>query len=165
MQELPPEPNRSNPKAAALVWDWRDRAARQAGADAREAAGARKRGLIGLGVGLAVAALIYFFLHRPWIALVVAGIAALLALLALASPLKLYRRATRALDVFAYGVGAGVTWVLMTLLYFLLFLPVGLSLRARRKLGIAKRYDPKLASYWKEPKGRPETLDAYRRQF
>ena len=165
MQESTPEPHRSNPNAAALVWDWRGRAARKAGADAREAAGARKRGLIGLGVGLAVASLIYFFLHQPRLALAVAGIAALLALLALVSPLKLYRQATRALDVFAHGVGAGVTWILMTLLYFLLFLPVGLLLRAGRKLGIAKHYDPKLGSYWKEPKTRPETLDAYRRQF
>ncbi len=165
MQDSPPEPNRANPNAAALVWDWRGREARQAGADAREAAGARRRGLIGLGVGLGVAALIHFVLHRPRVALVVAGIAALLALLALVSPRGLYRQAMRGLDLFAHGVGTGVTWILMALLYFLLFLPVGLLLRAGRKLGIAKHYDPKLASYWKEPQARPGTLDAYRRQF
>lgn len=158
----------STTKAAALVWDWRARLAGDAGRPAqaaRDAAHARKRGVIGLLVGLAVAGVIYFFLHSPRMASVVAGISGLLALLALLFPLTLYRQVMKGLDLFAHGVGVVVTWLAMTLVYFLLFLPVGLLLRAGKKLGITRHYDPSAPSYWSPPKDRPATLDSYRRQF
>ena len=66
----------------------------------------------------------------------IAAIAILVALLALASPLGLYKVSPAALDVFAHALGAAITWVLMTVLFYLVFLPAGLVLRARGKLGI-----------------------------
>ena len=73
--------------------------------------------------------MLHFVLHRPVAAEVIGAIASLVALAALASPLGLYKLLQRGLDVFAHAVGAAVTWVLMTLLFFVVFLPAGLILR------------------------------------
>ncbi|HYG61587.1 MAG TPA: hypothetical protein VEL74_03320 [Thermoanaerobaculia bacterium] len=147
---------------SAVVWNWRKPGSDDGDARSREAAAARKRGLLGLAVGLAVAALIYFF-WKPVLAAVVAGIALVMGLIALAAPLTLYKKVTRALDLFAHGVGMTVTWVLMTLLYYLLFLPVGAVLRARRRLGITRSFDPALSTYWKTTGERAP--ESYRKQF
>jgi hypothetical protein len=53
----------------------------------------------------------------------------------------------------------------MTLVYYLLFLPVGLVLRARGRLRLRKRLEHGLPSYWTPLPDRPRTLDGYRRQF
>lgn len=158
--------DRSN-DPSAVVWSWRKPGsgaeADEAAARSREAAAARKRGLIGLAVGLAVAALI--FLWKPVLAAVVASISLFLGLIALAAPLTLYKKVTRALDLFAHGVGMTVTWVLMTLLYYVLFLPVGVLLRARRRLGITRSFDPALPTYWKTTGERELSPESYRKQF
>src|SRR5262245_43551494 len=93
--------------AAATVWRWRDRAA-ASDADAAASA-ARKKGLLGGAIGLLAAFAVSFW--RPGAAWVVAGIALTMTLLALVSPLGLFRRVTRALDAFAHGVGVTLTWV------------------------------------------------------
>jgi hypothetical protein len=152
--------NRHN-DPSVVVWDWRK--ADDAGARAREAAAARKRGALGLVIGLAAAALLY--LWKPKLALVVAAVALILGLLALVAPLTLYKKVTHAFDVFAHGVAAAVTWVLMTLLYYLLFLPAGLILRARRKLAITRSFDPGLSTYWTATDGRQHPPESYRKQF
>jgi hypothetical protein len=55
----------------------------------------------------------------------------------------------------------------MTLLYYLLFLPVGLVLRARGKLAITRSPDPRRSSYWisVDERERARTSESYRRQF
>lgn len=154
---------------SAVVWDWRDgdRGHREEARRAREATEIRKRGLIGGAVGLTVAALVFFLLKKPELAAVIAGIALLLSLPSLLAPLTAGKSVARALDRFAYWVGTGVTWVLMTLLYYLLFLPAGLVLRARGKLGISRGFDPRRPSYWNsvEERERARTPESYRRQF
>lgn len=157
------EPMR-NPSAVA--WDWQRRAAGPAEEDRpREAAAARTRGAIGGTVGLAAAAVIYFYFEKPVAAAVIAGIAVTIALIAFLFPLTLYKKLNRGLEVFAHGVGSGLTWVLMTLLYYLLFLPVGLVLRARGRLGITRRADPQLPTYWTATDSRPRSPESYRKQF
>ncbi len=109
-------------------------------------------------------------------ALAVAAAALAAALLALAAPLTLYRRLRNALDRLAHGVGTAMTWLLMTVLFYLLFLPVGLVMRAAGKLAFTRFADPALASYWITPttpgtgEGMAEEAPAagaasYRRQF
>lgn len=159
-------PERRDP--SSVVWDWRRRAAglaevNAASARAREASAARRRGLIGGAVGLTVAVLFYFF-WRPGAAYVVAGVSLFLTVLALAAPLTAYKAVTGWIDRFAHGVATAVTWVLMTALYYLFFLPVGLLLRARRRLHITRGADPALPSYWRPIPDRPG-LDGYRKQF
>lgn len=151
-------PERMDP--AAVAWDWR-----RAGADSETKldAATRRRGLTGGAVGLAVAAALYFF-WRPGIAYVVAGVAILLALLALAAP-PAYRAVTGLLDRFAHLVGMAVTWLLMTLMYYLFFFPVGLLLRLRGKLAVTRHPDRRLPTYWASTENKPWTAESYRKQF
>lgn len=152
--------NRHN-DPSVVVWDWRK--ADTAAARAREVAAARKRGALGLVIGLASAAL--FYLWKPKLALVIAAVALILGLLAIVAPLTLYKKVMRAFDVFAHGVAAAVTWVLMTLLYYVLFLPAGLLLRSRRKLAITRSFDSGLSTYWTATDGRQHPPESYRKQF
>jgi hypothetical protein len=131
----------------------------------REATAARKRGLLGGAIGLAVAAVFYFLLKRPAAAAVIASIALLFTLLALLAPLTAYKSVTRALDRFAYAVGTAVTWVLLTILYYLFFVPLGWFLRVRGKLAITRSFDPRLPSYWTSLEDRARAPESYRRQF
>jgi hypothetical protein len=153
----------SRPEAAAAVWQWRRAGVDDGEAGRRAAATQRRKGLVGGVVGAVVALIVWQW--RPAMALVVLGIALLLTALALVSPLGAFRRVTAALEAFGRAVGVGLTWVLMTLVYYLLFLPVGLVLRARGRLRLRKRLEPGLPSYWTPLPDRPRTLDGYRRQF
>jgi hypothetical protein len=178
-------------RASSQVWNWRD-AARDASAAgdgrpaagdgagggggrevasglpqrARAAAAARRQGAIGGGVGLAAAAALAFLLHRPGLATVVAAVSLAVALLAMAAPLTLYRRLRGWLDRLGHWVGSVVTWLLMTVLYYLLFLPAGLVLRASGKLSTFTRFaEPSRDSYWTATDRRTHTADSYRKQF
>ena len=150
--------------AAGTVWQWRRRDGGGDEARRRAVAAARRQGVIGLGVGLAVAGLFAWFDHRT-MALVVAGVATVLAAIALLSPAGLHPHVARLLARFGHLVGTTLTWVLMTLVYLLLFLPVGLLLRATGKLRLQKAYDARRASYWQPASARPRSLENYRRQF
>lgn len=154
-----------NAQASSIAWSWRDRAARAEAARAREASANRTKGLIGGAIGLAVAALLYFVFHKERTAEVIAVVAILVALTALASPLGAYKTLSRWLDRFAHAVGAAVTWVLMTVLFYLVFLPAGLFLR--RKLAVTKGADRRLPTYWiaTEERERARTPESYRKQF
>ena len=158
-------PTHTHPEASAVAWSWRDRAAGDSDARAREARSLRIRGLVGGGIGLGVAALFYFVGHKEKAAMVVGGIAILLALLALVAPLTIFKRISHALEVFARAVASAVTWVLMAILFYIVFLPVGLVLRSGKKLAITKGADPRLPTYWTRTEERETPLESYRRQF
>jgi len=166
------EPSRdAGDRGSAAVWNPRGIAAGTAGdgeALARRRAAARRKGAIGLAAGLAVAAVLWWLRRGrpgPHVApLVVAGVALLFAAVAFASPLGLYPRIERLLDAFGRAVGAAVTWLLMTVLFFVFVLPVGLGLRLAGKLSIAKGFDPRRSSYWSKPR-HTGGADSYRKQF
>lgn len=147
--------------AADTAWQWRR--APEGDASAHAAAAARRRGVLGGVVGLLVASGLYFW--KPEAALVVASIAAATTTLALVSPLGGFRRLTRVMEAFAHGLGLALTWLLMAIAYYLLFLPCGLLLRATGKLRITRGADVRRASYWEEPTAPPPSLDAYRKPF
>ena len=153
-------PERMDPSAVA--WDWR-RAGDNEDPETKKNAAARKRGLLGGAVGLVIAAIVYSF-WRPNLAYVIAGVSVGLALLALAAPAA-YRKVAGLLDRFGHAVGMTVTWVLMTVLYYVLFLPVGLLLRAQKKLAVTQHPDRRLPSYWSSTEGKPWTAESYRKQF
>lgn len=160
---LPAPLSAARPEAAATVWRWRERGGAEPEATRRAAAAQRRRGVIGGAVGAVAALLLWQW--RPAMALVVLAIAALLTLLALVSPLGAFRRVGRALEAFGRAVGVALTWLLMALVFYGLFLPVGLVLRARGRLRLRKGLDPAAATYWKPVPPRPASLDRYRRQF
>ena len=151
----------SRPEAAATVWRWR--AAADADAPRRAAAAERRRGLLGGAIGALAALLLWQW--RPAMGVVVLAIALLLTLAALVSPLGAFRRIRRVLEAFGRAVGIALTWVLMAVVYYGLFLPVGLLLRARGRLRLRKRLDPAAPTYWTPVPERPASLDRYRRQF
>ena len=150
---------------SALVWNWRAAAGADGGRSAAAAAAAQRQGAIGAAVGLAVAAALAWLLHRPVSALVVAALSLTVALLALAAPLTLYRRLRGVLDRCGHWVGTGVTWLLMTVLFYLLFLPAGLIMRAMGKLAFTRFADPAVATYWTATEGRVHSAESYRKQF
>jgi hypothetical protein len=149
---------------SAVIWSWHGGEAEEQ-ARAREAAAARRHGLLGGAVGVTLAAALYFLAKRPHTAAVVATVTVLTTLLALAAPLTGWKAFTRVLDRFAHGVATGVTWMLMTVLYFVVFLPLGLFLRTRGKLAITRAFDSRLSSYWKSLEGAARPPESYRRQF
>jgi len=152
---------------SAVVWDWNRTATGDDQNEIRRNAAAnisaRRRGVIGGLIGLLIAAVVYHY-WRPGLAYVIAGVSLALALLALVAP-PAYRKVAGLLDRFGHAVGLVVTWLLMTLLYYVLFLPVGLLLRARGKLAVTRHPDRRLASYWTSTEGKPWTAESYRKQF
>jgi chromate transport protein ChrA len=162
---MPDPPENSRVEASSVAWDWRDRAAGNERARAREAKANRRKGLLGALVGVAAAAAVNYFLDRPLAAAVIATVAIAIALLALFSPLGLFKTLSRGLDRFAHAVGAGVTWLLMPILFYLVFLPVGLILRARGRLAISRHADRRLPTYWISTEERARTSESYRKQF
>ena len=159
MQALKREPS-------AVVWMWRE--GREGGTgkqgQAHDASGVRTRGAIGAAIGLAVAAALWRLADRPKMAAAVAIVALALALPTVLAPRTAGRAVARALDRFAHAVGSAVTWVLMTLIFYVLFLPLGLLLRGRKRLGITRAFDPRRDSYW-TPHNRAQAPDSYRKQF
>lgn len=155
-----------NQDPSAVVWDWNRTGTGDDQIEAKRHAAdtaARKRGVIGGLVGLLIAAVVYHY-WRPGLAYVIAGISLTLALLAVVAP-PAYRKVAGLLDRFGHAVGMAVTWLLMTLLYYILFLPAGLLLRARGKLAVTQHPDRRLASYWISTEGKPWTAESYRKQF
>ena len=152
------------------MWPWREAGAGASEGRRERAAAARRGAAWRAAVGLAVAAALAFW--KPWLAVVVVAVTLLVLALALASPLGAYARLEHALGRFAHGVGMAVTWLLMPLLYYLLFLPVGLVLRSAGKLRLTRGADPAAATYWTSPAGaerggrwQGEGAARYRRQF
>jgi hypothetical protein len=146
------------------IWTWQnERRAEDSQAGAVRAA--HRRGLLGGAVGLAAASVVWLALARPVAAVVLAGIALSVTAIAWLWPLTLHQTITRGLDRLARAVATAVTWVLMTLLFYLVFLPLGLLLRAAGKLGVTRRPDRRLDSYWTDVSQRSPTLESYRRQF
>lgn len=128
----------------------------------------RVRSAVRCAVGMGVALLL--FLWKPLLAAVVAAVSLLLLLVGLLSPLGVYAAVERGLERFAHAVGVAVTWILLTPLYLVLFVPLGLVLR-RRSLRLTLGPDSGLSTYWSEPEGgagerwQGEGADRYRRQF
>lgn len=142
-------------RASAAVWDWRT----EVSGLSEAAAGAsvvRRRGLVRGGIGLLVAGALA--LWKPVLGAVAAGIAGTVLALALLAPGSLYPRLEGWIAAFARGVGVAVTWVTLTAVFVLVFLPLGLFLRAAGRLRIAPGLDPEAPTYWRpaDPPGRHE---------
>ncbi len=53
----------------------------------------------------------------------------------------------------------------MTVLFYLLFLPVGLMMRAMGKLAFTRFADPGVDTYWTPTEGSVHSAASYRKQF
>lgn len=142
----------SHERASAAVWDWGRK--ERAGSGPDVAGRALRRGLVRGGIGLLVAAALA--LWKPVLGMVAAGIAVAVLALALLAPRTLYPGVERWIAAFARGVGVAVTWVTLTAVFALVFLPLGLLLRTTGRLRIAPGLDPEAPTYWRpaDPPGR-----------
>ena len=148
-------------RAARIVWDPLHDPARDR---ARQASAARRRGFIQAAMGFAAAAILAWrFGSLP--AGIATGVAATIALLALVSPLGGLARLDRAVGRFAAWVGTAVGWLLMTPLYYLVLTPLGLVLRARGRLRLRRRPEPRVTTYWTELPEPKSGTEPYERQF
>ncbi|MFN2350952.1 MAG: hypothetical protein ABR497_03300, partial [Kiritimatiellia bacterium] len=140
------------------VWEWRKPAA-----TAGNHGLSRRRALIQACVMAAVAGLLYAWLqHR-----IAAGIVGLLALLMLAGSLGV-PGLLRGFEKLGAGlgrtVGLGMTYLLLTPMYYLIFTPGRFLMALSKRDPMQRRFLPEAATYWQE-RAPIETLDYYNRQY
>lgn len=154
-------PRVGNPAAAALVWQWRD-AVSEGGATGWR--NPRLRGSIQAAITLALGGAVWtLWSHVIGGVMLAAGSLVLLA--ALVSPTGLFAGIERALTALAQTVGRGVSWVLMTLLYYGFFVPFGRLFRSGRRDRMRRFYEPEAPSYWEARERGRSASDSRDRQY
>ena len=132
-------------QAAEVVWKWRVDA--RAEERTLTTARLRRQGLVRGGVGLFVAGLA-FVLHWQTIAYVAAAIGTLTLLSALISPIGMYARIERGLEMFGAFVADVVTWIVMIPVFLFVFLPFGLIARRGRNDAMKRYFEREAPTYW-----------------
>lgn len=92
--------------------------------------------------------------------LVVGGVAVLQLVVFLAGFRKLTWALYAGLMVVFFPVGFVVSMVLMTLIYYLVFTPLGLVFRLMGRDALGRKPDPRQATYWHE-RGAPRSAASY----
>jgi len=143
------------PEAAAAIWVWRDRES-----DERARLAKLRRGGVIRAVVAGLAAGVLFAIERPIVASIAVGIGTLTLVLALASPRGAYAALSRGVDRVGALIGALLTWVLLTPVFFLFFVPFGLLMRRGARDRLRRRFERERASYWtKRAPDRPGSLE------
>lgn len=93
----------------------------------------------------------------------VAAVAAVALPLAGAASRRVLRLAYLGLTYAAYPLGFVVSHVALALVYYLALTPIALTMRLLRYDPLARRFDPRAASYWKA-RGAPKSIDSYFKQ-
>ena len=153
------------PEAAAVCFDWESRAAVQDGADGSPAMAARKRGVRQAAITAALAALIFFVFHWEHVGRVVFGVASVLLLTSLATPLTIYAAIERLVAWIAHRLEKGVTWLLMAVIFNLLFAPFGRLFRSGKRDSMKRWYEPEQETYWNDRAPDAVTADSRRRLY
>ncbi len=144
-------------RVSAAVWDWRRDVE---GASAAEgAARARRGGFLRSGIGLLVAAALA--LWKPVLGIVAGALAFTVLALALLAPRTLYPLLEGWIAAFARGVGVAVSWITLTSVHLLVFVPLGLLLRATGRLRIGPAPDREATTYWRPA----DSIARHDRQF
>lgn len=152
-----------NPKAAMVIWQWRESGRGRSGGPNR-AAHARREGAIRALVG-AVLGTGVFFLGHPTLATVVWSIAGFTLVAALVSPLGVYGWIQRGIGALAHGVGLLMSWLLLPIFFFGFCMVFGLLARRGRNDRLERWFDDGAPTYWKERKDAPRNPEFYERQF
>ena len=147
-----PRPGRT--EAAAAIWNWAEAPCR----DERSVSRTRLRGSLQAGVGIAVAGLMFWF-GSQFIAGVILTIASFILLSALLSPKGIYSVVDGIFVALGRVVGRGLTWFLMVLIFYLVFLPYGLLFRRGKRDSMRRAFDTGASTYWeRRPRGRSGSL-------
>ncbi len=142
-----PTPRQARPgraKAAAAIWDWRGEHSQT---PAARSSRPRLRGTLQALAGAGVGALIFALLSRI-AGTVVMSIAAVILLSALLSPAGLYAGIERLFAALGRRVGTSLTWIVLPLLFYLVFLPFGMIFRSGRRDPMKRFYEADAESYW-----------------
>jgi hypothetical protein len=133
------------PEAAAEIWAGQRRAR-----TTDLARDLRKSGAIRGVVAIALGSLVALVLHRPIVGGVAIAIGALTLGLALLSPTRGYAALSRGVDRVGKAIGVVLTWLLLTPVFLLFFVPFGLL--ARRGAGdrLGRVLERERPSYWRK---------------
>ena len=131
-------------EAAAAIWDWRSEHSQT---PAAQASRPRLRGTLQALVGAGIGALIFALLSRI-AGTVVMSVAVVILLSALLSPAGLYAGIERLFAALGRRVGTALTWIVLPLLFYLVFLPFGMIFRSGRRDPMKRFYEADAESYW-----------------
>ena len=124
---------------------------------------AREFWLIMMGVGL-VSALLMLWRHRPNIALVLGGVSATFALLALTTP-KLLEPVRMAWMAFAHKLGWVNTQVLLGIFYLIFMTPLAVFMRWVGRDEMKRRWPAANSSNWENHRARQHNERHYENMF
>ena len=131
-------------EAAAAIWDWRGERSQIPEAKPSRP---RLRGTLQALAGAGIGALVFALLSRI-AGTVVMSIATLILLSALLSPSGLYAGIERLFAALGRRVGTGLTWIVLPLIFYLIFLPFGTLFRSGRRDPMKRFYETDAESYW-----------------
>jgi HAMP domain-containing protein len=93
------------------------------------------------------------------------ALATIILLAALLSPSRAFLSIDRAIKTAARAIALLLTWTLLSALYVLVFTPIALTRRLRRRDELARSFAREVPTYWRpRPAPRPE-VERYERQF
>jgi hypothetical protein len=151
-------PRSGSPEASAVIWRWRDAGATAAA----QASPGRLRGSLQALAGSVFGLACFLFWSRT-VAYLAFGMAALVLFAALLSPGGLYAGIQRLFEKTGRAIGRLMTYLLMTPLFYLFFLPFGKLLRRGRRDRLRRYFDTDAESYW-EPHA-PVPTSSLERQY
>jgi len=121
-------------------------------------------GLIWLGFLLLFGALLWFKLHSPLVLAVMWGLAVVVPIVGWFEP-RFMRLVFVGMSYAAWPIGFVVSHVILAAVYYLVFTPIGLLMRALGRDPMTRRFDRAAASYWVRRPQEGTEPKRYFRQF
>jgi hypothetical protein len=149
------------PEAAAVVWNWRDRAT---GFRKVTAGRVRLRGLLQAALAALLGSAILFFWSRA-IGTAVLAIATIVAFSALASPLGLFAAIERLFLTLGHATGTLLTWILLVPVFYGFFVPFGRLMRRGRRDRLKRHLEADAETYWEPHAGPTAASTSHERQY
>jgi len=151
----------SRPEAAAAVWDWRATET----ARVEPAAGPiRLRGCLRALIGASVGGLVYVYLS-PLVGKIVLTVSTLLLLAALLSPTGAYALVERAFAALSRTVGRVLNALILPILFYGVFTPLGAVLRRGKRDALQRFFEPERTTYWSDRSGQRTASTHRTRQY
>lgn len=163
---LRPEQRRrvGRPEAAATCFDWTPQQLVEEESSGSEAMSARKRGIRQSAITATLAAGLYYFLSED-IGTIVFGVAGVLLVTSLLTPLSIYAGIERLVAWIAGRLEVGVTWLMMRLIFHLIFAPFRKLFRTGMRDPLKRFFEPELESYWNQRSPELVTAESRKRLY
>ena len=151
----------SRPEAAAAVWNWRGNENER---PEPSAGPIRLRGSIRALIGASVGGLVFVYLS-PLVGKIIVSVSGLLFLAAILSPRGAYALVERAFAALSRTVGRLLNALILPVLFFGVFTPLGALLRGGKRDALQRFFDRERTTYWSDRSGE-RTASAHRtRQY